>query len=257
MGIGSIDVSTKSSKQFQTTVQMQDAPRWLRESLKHAYGASEDLRPVRTATPTPQPSPATLADRRGDDRAKTSIYRVALLRWDGVESLCLIRNISPGGLMCEVPIELTPATRVTVVMRSGQSLASRVVWARDQRIGVEFDARVDVPSVLSSLQRDKAGWKSRMPRVAAQCQATLTLDEIEMVVDLLDVSQGGAKIAGEHGPVGDAVTVSIDGIGPRRAIVRWVRDGQTGVQFLTAIPFDTLARWTLAHRPIVQAPPPA
>ena len=52
-----------------------------------------------SGVPAPAVPVVQASDRRTDDRAKTSIYRSALLRAPGVETFCLIRNISSGGLM--------------------------------------------------------------------------------------------------------------------------------------------------------------
>ena len=79
--------------------------------------------------------------------------------------------------MCELPIALTPETPISIEMRSGQSIAARVVWCRDRRIGVAFADRVDVAALLASLREVCDGWKPRMPRLATDCLATLEIDE--------------------------------------------------------------------------------
>lgn len=222
---------------FGVTQQSSDLParagRWLAQSAPAAAAAESEQ----------------ASDRRTDDRAKTSIYRSALLHAPEVETFCLIRNISSGGLMCELAIELAPDTPIAIEMRSGQSIKARVVWCRERRIGVEFAERVDVPALLASLREVCDGWKPRMPRLATASTATLEIDNESGTVDLLDLSQGGAKIDGVRLSVGEAVTLTIPGMDPRRGVVRWAKDGQAGIGFMRAIPFDVLARWTIDQRP--------
>ena len=220
--------------------------RWLNETLERALPADRAA-----AAPADESS----ADRRGDDRAKTSIYRSALLRSSSIETFCLIRNISSGGLMCEVPVELAPESRISIEMRSGQSIGARVVWCRDKRIGVEFEHKVDVPALLASLREESGGWKPRMPRLVTHCPATLEIDDETGQVLLTDLSQGGARIDGIRATAGEPVTLTVEGLEPRRGVVRWANNGQAGIGFLRAIPFDMLARWTIDYRPVIEQPP--
>ena len=118
----------------------------------------------------------------------------------------------------------------------------------DRRIGVAFADRVDVAALLASLREVCDGWKPRMPRLATDCLATLEIDEESGTVGLLDLSQGGAKIDGVRLVPGEAVTLTIPAMDPRRGVVRWAKDGQAGIGFMRAIPFDVLARWTIDYR---------
>lgn len=187
-------------------------------------------------------------ERRADDRSKLSVYRAATLRWRDLEALCLIRNISPGGLMGILHKSLYEGARVTVEIRSGQYIPGRVVWSRDEMIGVRFDQRIDVMEVLQAPSTGEPGAIQRMPRLRIACAAALQLPSQTQRVNLVDVSQGGAKIEAEGLRVGDDVILTIRDLEPRRGTVRWVRGGRAGIAFLAAIPFDRLARWAVERQ---------
>src|SRR5436853_1460849 len=69
-------------------------------------------------------------ERRADERL-IKILRVGTLIIDGRRELCLIRNISAGGVMAHVYSSLKPGQRVTVELKATQPIAGRVVWIRE------------------------------------------------------------------------------------------------------------------------------
>jgi len=54
-----------------------------------------------------------------------------------------VRNISPGGLMAELPRELAVGTAIEVEVRGLGWVAGRVAWAAHGRLGIAFDVPVD------------------------------------------------------------------------------------------------------------------
>jgi len=191
-----------------------------------------------------QPEVPTM-DRRTDDRSKISVYRSAMLRWGSYEALCLIRNISPGGLMGKLHTALPPGEPVTVEIRSGNHIAGRVAWSADGMIGVQFDEKIDVLEVLHAPVHGEPGMVQRMPRLHIACPVSLVAEGMRVSVNLIDVSQGGVKVEADFLREGDEVVVGVLGIEARRGVVRWAHDGRAGIAFLAAIPFDTLAKWAL------------
>ncbi len=187
-------------------------------------------------------------ERRTDDRSKISVYRSAMLRWGGVEALCLIRNISPGGLMGKLHTQLAPGEPVTVEIRSGRMIPGHVAWSHDGLVGVQFDERIDVLEVLHAPVHGQQGLTQRMPRLRISCPVSLMVNGARQPATLVDVSQGGAKVDAEFLREGDDVTIGIRGLEPHRGVIRWSQSGRAGVAFLTAIPFDTLAKWALERQ---------
>jgi hypothetical protein len=224
---------------------------WLRDCLGaafplHDHAGERDGRMVRLQAQVLGSSAAR--ERRSEERAKFAVYRSAVLRWDGLEGLCLIRNISSGGLMGKVHAPLEPGQRIDVEMRSGASVSGRVVWSHANQIGIEFDERIDVHQALNAGFPSPQGPVQRMPRLNLPCPALLTNDGTRQVVTLLDLSQGGAKIEAAFMRPGDEVVLEVQGLAPHRGVVRWAHGGRAGMAFDNAVSFDTLARWAIERQ---------
>jgi hypothetical protein len=177
-----------------------------------------------------------------------SVYRSATIRWRGLEGLCLIRNISPAGMMGRVHTDIEPGEQLTVEIRSGRSIPGHVIWTADRMIGVQFAQRIEVMDVLQAPVSGEAGAIQRMPRVRLACPVSLLIDGVRQRVALVDISQGGAKLDVDFLKPQDELVLAIKGMEARRAVVRWARDGQAGVAFLVRIPFDELAEWVLERQ---------
>ena len=205
--------------------------------------AGVELTEVSFGSSVPEP------DRRSEERSQLSVYRSATLRWQDYEALCLIRNISSGGMMGKLHTDMMPGEPVTVEIRSGTLTPGHVVWSHDNLVGVQFDHRIDVLEVLHAPVSGEADTLlQRMPRVRISCPVSLLVDGTRQQVTLVDVSQGGAKLATDLLREGDDVTIGIRGLDPHRGTVRWAHDGHAGIAFLAAIPFDKLAKWALERQ---------
>ena len=67
-------------------------------------------------------------------------------------------------------------------------------------------------------------------------------------MELQDISQKGAKIRASALRIGDEVTLNLEGLEPRKAVVRWVRLGFVGLNFLQPFGFDELGEWVVARQ---------
>ena len=172
--------------------------------------------------------------------------RVGKITNNGGQELCLIRNISDGGLMAHVYSPHKVGDRVRVELKSDTQVAGTIRWVRDDNVGVEFDAPVDVAGVLSHQAPD--GQKPRPPRLDIRGQARLKIGADFWRVEVRDLSQGGAKLMIDVPlQVGEEAVVTIDGLRSTKAIVRWQEDGHTGVEFIPRLPFDELIGWLAAR----------
>lgn len=187
-------------------------------------------------------------ERRGDERSKVSVFRSGILHWDGLQGLCLIRNLSAGGMMAQVGTAIANGTPVVAEMRSGHLLPGTIAWSLEERVGVRFDRRIDISDVLNGPHKIAPHWVQRMPRVEVSCRASVTVASTRHAVRLLDVSQGGAGIEADCLRPGDDVTLSVPGLPGRRGSAVWARGGRAGIAFHAAIPFDALAAWALERQ---------
>jgi hypothetical protein len=182
-------------------------------------------------------------ERRQQQRHLT-ILRVAALIIDGERELCLVRNISAGGIMAHVYRRIEAGTPVQVEIKNDEPIAGRVVWEEDSNIGVAFDEKIDVPDLLATSKQLGDGRRARRPRVEIDRPAKVRCGGDVFFVDTLDISQGGVKIATDQElPVDADVVVTLDGFRPMPGVVRWSHDGHCGISFIQVIPIGELCEW--------------
>lgn len=188
----------------------------------------------------PRPS-----ERREGERNLT-LFRVGAMNVDGRRELCLIKNISEGGMMIRPYCELAEGAALTIELKSGFVVPCVVTWMSEGSVGVEFAAPVDVIEILSTAGD---GPRPRMPRIEVDCLAVVRDGSMVHRMRVHDVSQGGVKL--ESPPALDAgasLVVSLPGLDPRPATVRWSEAGYLGVTFNRLLPLAQLVNWLRATR---------
>ena len=186
------------------------------------------------------PSPP---ERRGDERL-IKILRVGTLIIDGRRELCLIRNISAGGVMAHVYSKLVPGQKVIVELKATQPAPGRVIRVDEAEAGIKFDTAVDVAELLASPAVLDNGWRPRTPRVEIDRMATLRAGARTYWVHARDISQSGVKVETDNPPAADTeIVVALDGLRPLAGIVRWNSDTACGISFNQLIPFGELIDW--------------
>jgi hypothetical protein len=191
------------------------------------------------------PSPASDSDRRGGDRL-TTLYRVGSILIDRRRELCLIKNISAGGMMIRLYCTVAENSPVTIELKSGQPISGTISWVREHHAGISFDQPIDVIDILSSSMR---GPRPRMPRVEINCFATVRDGANSLRVQVCDVSQGGAKITCDTLlPQGADVIVTLPGLPPQPGLACWTDGGFTGITFNRLLPLGELVAWLHEQR---------
>lgn len=184
-------------------------------------------------------------NRRSGERHMT-LFRVGSFEIDGRRELCLIRNISAGGMMVRAYCDLQKDMRLVIELKSGQPIAGQVSWVRDQYSGIAFDEPIDVIDILSAGQE---GPRPRMPRIEANCYASIRDDGVQHRARLRDISQGGAKLecaAELRG--GTHVVASIAGLPAIAAVVCWSDGSHVGLSFNRVLPLSEMIDWLRSTR---------
>lgn len=207
-----------------------------------------DIQPVETTlyslSETP-PVPASDGERREGQRHMT-LYRVGSILVEDRRELCLIKNISAGGMMIRLYCSISEGTKVTVELKSGQPIRGRIGWIRDQNAGISFDKPIDVIDILSTAMD---GPRPRMPRIETDCFATLRDGANVLRVQACDISQGGVKVRNETLlPPGCDITIALPGMEPQRGIACWNDGGFTGITFNRLLPLNELVGWLRLQR---------
>src|SRR5690242_5015738 len=77
------------------------------------------------------------AERRDGERHLT-LFRVGTIIVDDRRELCLIKNVSAGGMLIRAYSSLEPGSVVAIEMKQGERIAARVNWTKDDCAGIEF-----------------------------------------------------------------------------------------------------------------------
>lgn len=187
--------------------------------------------------------PQRRPDRRRDVRHLT-ILRVGTVVVDDRRELCLVRNISAGGLMAMVYSPFEAGQRIAIELKTNQPIPGAVTWTRDSTIGVAFDDKVDIAEVLSNAAMLDNGWRPRMPRVPVDRMATLRAGARTYWVSTRDISQGGVKVEADQAlEIGGETVVTLENFRPIPGVVRWKKENVAGISFNQVIPFHELSAW--------------
>ena len=111
-------------------------------------------------------------DRRQGERY-LSLLRVGALVVDGRRELCLVRNVSAGGMLIRPYSAITVGTRVSVELKHGETVSGVARWIEEGMVGIAFDQPIDVVTLLAP---SEDGPQPRMPRIELNCTAWVRED---------------------------------------------------------------------------------
>lgn len=195
-------------------------------------------------------SGADQADERRNAERSITVFRPALIRIGEFRSLCLVRNVSSRGFMAKVYSPILAGTPIEVEFGAGISAAGTVAWAKERQIGVKFDGRIDVAAILTETgKRGPGNTVNRPLRLEIDAQGEMEHGGRVLAFEIQDISQRGlkAKISVTL-RVSDEVMIRVAGLDQRRAVVRWTRAGEVGLNFTRPLGMDELAAWVVSQQ---------
>ena len=185
-------------------------------------------------------SPPKQPDRRESDRY-LSLLRVGAIAIGGKRELCLIRNISAGGMMIRAYSPIPVGTRLSVELKQGDPVEGTVKWVEDGLTGVAFDVPIDVVLLLAA---PGDGPRPRLPRIEVECTAWVRQDGDVARTRVANVSQGGVCVRSDAAlTVGADVVVTLPGLAPAPGVVKWAEGGTYGISFNRALVLSNLVAW--------------
>ena len=189
-------------------------------------------------------------ERRSDER-HLSLLRVGAMKIGERRELCLIKNISAGGMLirsyCTVPV----GAAVSVELKQGEPVAGIARWVDGDFVGVAFDQPIDV---LDLLALSAEGPRPRLPRVEVNCTGSIREGAITQRCKAINISQGGLKVESSASfDVGADVTVSLFGLQPCSGSVRWREGDCYGITFHRLLPLAALVSWLQVQRERLRA----
>ena len=187
----------------------------------------------------------TVPERRTDER-HLSLLRVGSLTIAGHRELCLIKNVSAGGMLIRAYCSIPAGTAITIELKHGEPVNGTARWTRDGYVGVTFDHPVDVLGLLTA---SADGPRPRMPRIEVDYTAWIRVNADVYRGRVRNISQGGLKLeCRAELPVGVEAVVSIEGLAPSAGMLRWSADGDYGFTFNRVVPLPVLVAWLQDRR---------
>ena len=206
-----------------------------------AFGATTlKHEPVETTLYSLAASAPRQPERRSSERF-LSLLRVGAIMIDGRRELCLIRNISAGGMMIRTWSAIAPGTRLSVELKHGDPVTGVVQWAEKDLTGVTFDSPIDVVGLLTMSDE---GPRPRLPRIEVDAAVSVREDGNLTRGRALNVSQGGICIeCPSELTIGGDVVVTLPGLTPIAGVVKWKSDSSYGIGFNRTLALPELVRW--------------
>ena len=204
----------------------------------------EELR-IETTVYSMSAEPPADSERRSDERHLT-LFRVGSIIVGDRRELCLVKNISAGGALIRVYSLLEPESAVQIELKERQPVAGRVSWTKGSDAGIIFDEPVDVVDLLKSAGD---GPKPRMPRIEVRCVGFVREGAVLHRTIVQNISQGGVSVESANAlSVGADVAVSLPGLPPQGAVVRWNDGERYGITFNSVLPLAGLVEWLHARQ---------
>jgi hypothetical protein len=190
------------------------------------------------------------AERREDERHLT-LFRVGSIMIGDRRELCLIKNISAGGMMIRAYCALETGIGISVELKRGEQIHGKVSWVTGDAAGITFDESVDVVELLAT---SMDGPRPRMPRVEVRCIASVRQGSNVYGMRAHDISQGGLKVESKRDlAIGSEVMVTLPGMPSKIGTVRW-RDGSCyGITFSRLVALAELVQWLQGQRDLLKA----
>lgn len=196
--------------------------------------------PVETTLYSLAASAPRQPERRSSERF-LSLLRVGAIMLDGRRELCLIRNISAGGMMIRSWSTIAPGTRLSVELKHGDPVPGVVQWVEEDLTGVTFDTPIDVVGLLTM---NDDGPRPRLPRIEIDASACVREDGSLARGRALNVSQGGVCIDCQAElTTGGDVVVTLPGFTPVAGVVKWRSGSSYGIGFNRTLALPELVRW--------------
>ncbi len=174
-----------------------------------------------------------------------SLFRVGALTVGERRELCLIKNISAGGMLIRAYSEIRVGAKVSIELKQGEPVMGTAQWADQDSVGIAFDEPIDVvPLIAQRLE----GPRPRMPRIEVDCLATVRDGASVARTTAINISQGGLRVESvAELSVGAEVIVSLTGLAPLPALVKW-RDGDCyGIAFHRLLSVTQIVAWLQAR----------
>ena len=174
-----------------------------------------------------------------------SLFRVGALTVGERRELCLIKNISAGGMLIRAYSAIPVSAHVSIELKQAEPVTGTVQWVDGDSVGVAFDEPIDVLSLIS-LRLEAP--RPRMPRIQVDSLATIRDGADLLRTTAINISQGGLCVESRAElAIGVDVIVSLNGLAPEPAVVKWREGDCYGIAFNRVLSITQLVAWLQAR----------
>ena len=184
-------------------------------------------------------------DQRADKRF-TLILRSGKLITAAGEFVCVLRDVSSGGLKVRLFHTLALDSACEIELSGGERYPLELAWQQGEEAGLQFS---DGPVNIEQFLEEAGPFPKRAIRLNLRVGWPVRLHGNGAILPavMCDLSQhGSAVLCGSRLPIGQLVEIEAEGLGTIEARVRWRRGQRYGLVFQQSFRLDALAR--IAHR---------
>jgi len=177
-------------------------------------------------------------DRRNANRV-TLLIRPGKLIADGREFLCVVRDLSEGGVKVRLFQPLPEHREIAIEFDHGNRQRMQLVWQSDDHAGFCFIDDVNVDALIAA---HNGSHPRRPPRLHVAVDAVLVTSGLRTPIVLRDISQRGASIECSGWlMIDELVRIESRVLPTLHAKVRWRRPPHYGLVFEQTFRLDELA----------------
>lgn len=194
----------------------------------------EDQRIISWAT---EGRESNLGENRTEHRV-TILLRSAKLVGSSGEFVCIIRDVSQGGVRLRLFHKVVDDKGMVLETTTGDRLAVEKVWEREGEAGFRFAEPIDVKRFVAEV----APFPKRPIRIGLNHPAVMGDGGVVEQVTILDISREGAKIETDRRlAIGQTIRLEADGLPVVDCSVRWRRHPIYGLVFRQLMGMEELA----------------
>ncbi len=165
-----------------------------------------------------------------------------------VGELCSVRKLSRRGAVLHLDSPVEIGRDLSFELMNGRRISGTVSWVRGSEVILRFADDLDVLGVIAAELVSQPGERRRLPRVELQSPVRLQIGPRVVDAGLVDVSQGGLKMAlREHLDPDTALVVALPGFRALPATVRWCDADFAGINFDEELSWQEMMPWLRAR----------
>ncbi len=189
-----------------------------------------------------------LRDDRRREQRHTVLLRTAKFIADGLEFLCIIREVFGTGIKLQLFHTVSQAASFVLEMPNGDLHPMDLAWSAGDLAGFRFLEGIDIPQFIQASASENA---RKYIRLQNQMRGTLTAAGKIIPISFINISQQGARVECHSSlAIGQLVVIDMGVLPPTFAKVQWRRRPHYGLIFEQIYQFEELARKLVPSTPL-------